>query len=322
MNFSFTDILDKLDLTIGDLYDLGLYIEETEINYLDSDEEDLNREITINREKNKKKKKKLTSTQIQSLVESGVSYEEPPHDYLLPTPFSLLINGKPGSGKSTVLMNILDWYDGYFDNIFIWSPTIAIDISWKEFLNKHKDTVKKENVFKAYYDKDIKEIMKQIKKANKGKKNYPDKVKTLFIFDDIITELPRRQLGDFNKLLFNHRHYGISHITISQEYKSFPPKMRKSAFGMIIYDTDNGLEFSGIVDELSKKVGKQLFTSMFEECVKDKYGFFYIKNKESDLDKKYFKNFDKCLEVSKLKSIMEGNYDTDEEDYEEEEEDE
>lgn len=316
---SFRDIIDELDLDLRDLLDLGMIIEETEGYDCDSDNEEKEYKVDLEINKtNKTKRNKIKDTKIKALVEGGVSYEEAPHPNLLPTPFSLIGNGKPGSGKSTTLMNLLLFYKGYFDNIYIWSPTIGIDISWKQFFKNNPNMINKKNIFKSFKQDTMKKLMKEIKKVNKNKKDYPDKVKTLFIFDDIISELPRKQKGYFNKMLFNHRHYGISHITLSQEYVAIPPKMRKSSFGMMLYNTDNCLEREKIVKELGGIIGCDNFDSLFTETTKNKYDFLFVKLAESDLNKKYYLNFEKPINIKDM--LENGKYDSDTDDDENEEE--
>lgn len=299
----FEEILSILDIDDNDLYSLGLMAKPTDFSYDDSDDEpdDFIREITIEETKEEKPiLNKITDTKIKPLVKVEDCYIPPPHENLLAPPFSLLMNGKPGSGKSTTLLNLLNFYKGYFDNIFIWSPTIYLDESWKIAIkDKMIPGLKKENIFRSFKETELKNIMKQIKRVNKQKKQM-DKVRTLFIFDDIINELPRKTITSFNKLLFNHRHYMISHITLSQKYKSFPPKMRTSAFGLCLYPSDNNLERNAIIDECSGKLGKKLFEKIYDMATENKYSFLYLKPFETDINKKYFVNFDIPLFVSGL----------------------
>lgn len=299
---NFDDILNTLGMDNNELNNLGI-INDNPFAMVDSDDEDpeMDREINVEEPpKERKKLKKIEMPCIKPLVQVEDCYIEPPHPNLLSPPFSLLMNGKPGSGKSTTLLNLLQFYQGYFDNIYIWSPTIYLDESWKTVMeNEMIDNLKEDNIFKRYREKDLKNIMKQLKNINKQRKQN-EKARTLFIFDDIINELPRRTLDTFNKLLFNHRHYGISHITLSQKYKSFPPKMRTSAFGLCLYPSDNNLERSAIIEECSGKLGKRLFEDIYNLATENKFSFLFIKPFETDLDKKYFVNFDRPLEVSTL----------------------
>ena len=285
------------------------------IKVLPAYDEDKER-LKPNGEKRKRHKKKtFDKVEVKALTESHVSYEDAPNPMLLPTPFSYLLVAKPGSGKSTLLMNMLDWYKGYFDNIYIWSPTIYMDVSWGEFLSKNDDYVAKENVFKTYDESVLKTIMKKIEKHNKGKTSYKKKTKTLFIFDDIIVDLPRQQKGFINKMAFNHRHYGISHITISQEYVAVPPKMRKNTFGICLFGSDNGLERKKIIEELAGRVGRCIFEELWDEITSQRYSFLFIKPFESDIDKKFNKNFDYPINMT---AIMKDECSDDEEEEEEE----
>lgn len=318
-SITFEQCLECLGMDDQDLYKMGLFLTDNQYDY-DTDEENVGeREINIVDNQTERKRKKLDTLPVVKPFGGEVIDSEPgPHPNLPNPPFSMTLIGKPGSGKTTTELNLLQWYDGYFDQIFIWSPTIPIDLQWTRLIKSGELDIKRENIFKRFKEQDLKRIIKDIKKVNKGKESYPDKIRTLFVFDDIISELPRKQKTLFNSLIFNHRHLGISYMVISQEYVSIPPKLRKSSFGTILYNTNNMLEKNKIIEEVGGTIGKNLFESLFDTVTGQKHCFLYVNNKSSDIDNKFYQCFEKPIKVSDLKN---GTYEDDDEDDDDDDED-
>lgn len=63
-------------------------------------------------------------------VPDGYIHPPPPNDTLPRHEFSMGIVAPKGSGKTTLIANMLDFYKGYFHNIIVFSPTVASDEKW------------------------------------------------------------------------------------------------------------------------------------------------------------------------------------------------
>ncbi len=268
-------------------------IEAFEPNLFEDKEEEEFDEITGEKKKKKKKKtKKVANVKIEPVITQGEAYADAPHPHLLRTPFSLLVIAPKGSGKTTTTINILKWYENYFDNRIAFSPTMIIDDNWKAaFL---KGTIKpfaRKNMFKNYNEAKLCKIWKAIKKENKGKENYNDKLKTMILFDDIVGQLPRTRDNSCYKIARNHRHYGVSNITISQEYNACAPVLRKNATGLLLYGTTDGAEIKTITEQQGGFIGKNRFFRMWAHCISKPFGFMFI-NKDTKDNHRYFCNFE------------------------------
>ena len=58
-------------------------------------------------------------------------------------PMSSMLVGPSGSGKTVLLTNmILDIYKGCFSRIYIWSPSIEVDSTWKPVKDYIRDHIK------------------------------------------------------------------------------------------------------------------------------------------------------------------------------------
>ena len=65
---------------------------------------------------------------------------------------SMLV-GPSGSGKTVLLTNmILDIYTGCFSRIYIWSPSIDVDNTWKPVKDYIRDHIKPNDREKCYFD--------------------------------------------------------------------------------------------------------------------------------------------------------------------------
>jgi len=63
-------------------------------------------------------------------VPKSFIHPPPPNDVLPRHEFSIGIIAPKGSGKTTVIANLLKFYAGYFHSILIFSPTVASDEKW------------------------------------------------------------------------------------------------------------------------------------------------------------------------------------------------
>lgn len=251
-----------------------------------NNEEGMNFSIKLE-EKTNKKKKQIKDVIVKPIFKVKDDYCDPPHPNLLRMPFSLLEIAPKGSGKTVLLNNLLTWYHPYFDNIFIWSPTINLDRKWSLVIDKLR--IPKENLFKSYNDNQVKTLMLKIKQFNENKEN-KDKIRCLFIFDDMVSQLPKNmRKSAIQKLAQNHRHYNISHIIISQTFKGLDPVLRINTTGMILFNTDNQKEREKIVEELSGNYSNAEFEKMYIDTVSKKFSFLFINYD----NRKIFECFDK-----------------------------
>ncbi len=217
-------------------------------------------------------------------------------------PFSLLSCGARGSGKSVVTCCLLEWLHCYFDDIFIFSPTIELDNKYKLMFDKlGMDFEFGINVFKDYNETVLTTILSKIKRANKGK-NFKDKARVLFIYDDIISLLPKNcRRTNFNKLILNNRHFNISLIINSQSLKLFDSNFRKNCSQIILFRTDNVLELKNYYEEFSALLGttsreqKENFMKLYNYATADPHSFLYINS--HNYPNIFFKNFTEEIDV-------------------------
>jgi hypothetical protein len=202
--------------------------------------------------------------------------------------FIQLLVAPPKSGKSNLVGNILcnsNFYGlDYWDEIIYFSPTCDIDKTAKSFLDKM------ENVTKISDHDDLKNIDNMIRSIVQEQKeaNVDDRERKLLVFDDCIGYFDKSSALAY--LATRYRHYNISVIICSQQYKKIPLIMRNCATSIIYFNLGNKKEFEKIFDEFGRCFGED-FLEMTLPHLKERYSFIFI-NIE---DQKVYSNFNKLL---------------------------
>jgi hypothetical protein len=198
-------------------------------------------------------------------------------NFLFKPPFRVLCIAPSNSGKSTLISNLISNpelpYRRYFKkNIFIWSSTFHLDDPSFEM----SDNIEKANVYNEYSESTVMDLVTEQMSIIKQytKKKAPS---LLFIFDDIINDLPASRQTVMNKLFFSARHYKISLILLSQQYKMCPRPVRLNASDIIIFQTGNNMEISKIAEE--QAISKEEFIRLYKHATSEPYSFLVIHNK-------------------------------------------
>jgi len=291
--------LDLLNIVMPEEPDSDVEINQVDLEF-DSDNDD--------KDKPKKKTKpmKVDTVEIKPLINVSEAYVESPHPQLFKPPFSLMVSAKKGSGKSTLLINLIQIYSQYFERIIIFSPTLTFDKNYQAALENDIIEIDDKFVFKRYSEKLLTNILKQLKKEiKKGNQRH-----TLIIFDDIVSDIPKVGKSKIETLARNQRHYLVSYIFISQEYRAMNVAMRKNCDGLVVFNSDVRLERKAIIEECSSLIGRNRFEKMWYDVCKERFKFLTVRPTEDDLMKKYsycfqdfidpFKYDNKRFEVSEL----------------------
>jgi guanylate kinase len=121
-----------------------------------------------------------------------------------------LFVGSKGSGKSTLALNLLknkDAFKGYFDNIFLVSPTASKDTKLDKFVEELKEDDK---YYNDCSDENIEEIMKRLRTYNDEFDYEEEKRKpyNLVILDDCAHALAKSTAkSPMNELITTCRHF-------------------------------------------------------------------------------------------------------------------
>jgi hypothetical protein len=244
---------------------------------------------------------------------------------------SWLICGKPGTGKSTLLLGALtskrsNWYARKsFDNVFLCSPSARRDPKFDDMVSelssegKYYDTFNESilnnildevDEFNDQYRADTEEwnhhkkngekpyYTRELGKDRNGKiimkKIFVERElpRHLLVLDDVVNLLPKStQTSKINDLYCNHRHKKLSIITVSQVYNKMNPIIRRGSNMMSIFHTDNKKEYEAIENDLS--VDNDMFKSIYDFATDKMNSFLHIQL--CGARPLYFKKFDRIV---------------------------
>lgn len=207
---------------------------------------------------------------------------------------SILLIGSSGSGKTTVLANLLtnkDMFLKWFDRILLVSPTARTDDIQKSLELDDEDIIDD----LALAPQLIQDIMDEQKEAieEKGADKAP---MYCIVFDDAIADNDLLNSPQFTKCFIACRHYNFTTMICSQSFKSVPRRCRLQA-NNIIYFRGSQSENEAIVEDrcppnMSKKVG----LSLIDFATKDDYSFLHI-NMRLPFEERYRKNFTEIINL-------------------------
>jgi hypothetical protein len=204
--------------------------------------------------------------------------------------FNLLIAGYSGSGKTSLLVNLLSKpkrsgirqsFKNLFSNIVVVSPSLhtlknnifkdlADDKQYKEFNEEMLDN------FYSMLDKIKKEELEEAEDQDRP----PEPQYTLLILDDVASSLRKNKKLEqrFINLLQNRRHLGyggVSVISIVQSVVQVAPQHRNNLSHLITFKPKNKKEEERIYTEFVNQPNK-FMEDFFNYFFQDKYDFMLI----------------------------------------------
>lgn len=193
--------------------------------------------------------------------------------------FMMTIVGKPGSGKSSLIEELLlneELLNNKFEYIIFFSPSELMNI--KLIQNQNWFTIFNLQILQNIIDNLI-----QLIEENK------QKVKVLFVFDDMISQIKLyKNNSDFIKFIYNRRHLlpfhtEISLIITTQRYVMIPINFRACLSDIIIFKLNNR-DYRFIKED---SVGEININQLNDNILKNDHDFLYINLSEGIL----YKNF-------------------------------
>lgn len=198
--------------------------------------------------------------------------------------FFMLICGRPGSGKTSLILNLIckrgKMFNKKFDKVYVFSPSL-LTMKDEPFGDLPEEQVHNELTL-TNFSKALDDI------AGTGEK-------ILFILDDVVNDMKRMDMQTIlSKALMNRRHLAgaggsASFIITTQVYNKIPAPIRKTASHIILYHTKNKKEIDTIFDELII-IPQKDFYEILKYCFDKRHNFIYI-----DVNKSYDKMFHKCF---------------------------
>lgn len=199
--------------------------------------------------------------------------------------FFLLISGRAGSGKTTLILNLLckrgKNYNKKFDRVFIFSPSLST-LKDDPFCEIPDD-----QMFQELDEEILEAVLEDIKDSGE---------KILLLMDDVVNDIRKSSKLQtiMNRILMNRRHLAgaggsVSVIITTQVYNKIPIPIRKNASHIVLYNTKNKKEIENIFDELIL-IPKNDFFEIMKYVFKKKKDFLYI-DTNKDYNTMFHRNF-------------------------------
>jgi len=200
--------------------------------------------------------------------------------------FFKLIIGRPGSGKTNLILNLLckrnKNYNGKFDKVFIWSPSMGT------MKNNPFESIPDDQMNEELTVENLQGVLDMVKDTSE---------KVLFLFDDTVNDIrksPELQRL-INKIVMNRRHLAggdggsVAVIMTTQVFNKVPASIRKTASHIYLFHTRNKTELNILFDELIL-ISKKDFYNILNYVFKKPHDFLYISLNES-VKKMFHKGF-------------------------------
>lgn len=216
-------------------------------------------------------------------------------------PFRIAIVGCSGSGKTSLLVNLVcnpDFYGKDFsgDNIYIISGSLKNDIKVKKMIQYKK--IPSANLFDRFNETRIQVLYDFLKdEFHKELMDEDKKVENrLIIFDDVSFSgsLKDKQHGVVSELVCNCRKMSISLIFTSQKYSQLSTTVRSNVSGGVFFNMSNK-ELDVIQEDFCYADSKKKFREEFRRVTKPKYGMFVV-NFSNPRDKWFMDGFDEVIQ--------------------------
>jgi chloramphenicol 3-O-phosphotransferase len=209
-------------------------------------------------------------------------------------PFSMMLSGSSGSGKTVLAMNILtkkELYGKYFHYIIVFSPTAG------DFDDTYKCLGLPEENFISKFDGAMLDKIIECRKKLISEHGIPWVAKNsrmLIIMDDCIADRQFLESPDALKMFALLRHYLVSVIVMIQSYRKLPKALRLNCNAVAVFPALRA-EIDVIKEECCPaNYSKKEFEGVLQYCMSDKHSFFYI-NRHAESDKRIRKNLDEII---------------------------
>ena len=182
-----------------------------------------------------------------------------------------VINGRRGSGKSSLILNLLNNKIAYrkrFSNVFLISPTAKSDGKFKKLVkeldedNKYYDTLNEQN---------IEEILEFVRSDNdeNDKKNLH-----CLILDDVVLDLPKSKSSLLNKIVITSRHLNMTIVIVTQKYNALPTIIRNNMDLCSFFPSLNNHEIKTFQDDIN--IDKDIFNAIYDYCCDETNSFMHV----------------------------------------------
>ena len=241
-------------------------------------------------------------------------FKQSKYDVAPRIPFSQIVVGPSGSGKSILLQNmVLDIYRNCFSRIYIFSSSIHVDSVWhpvKEYIEKHLrvDTKKEKTYFDDFHKEDLEEILELQYKISKYQKdnNFKTLFASLVIVDDFVDQVSFSKHNSLlNSLYIKARHYGVNVVSSSQKFNALSTIIRVNSRQLFFFKMRNYKELQTMIEELSvllikknllkndKNISnaKNTLLEIYDDATEERFSFLFVNLMKHNINEVFMKRF-------------------------------
>ena len=222
-------------------------------------------------------------------------------------PIRSIVLGPSGSGKTMLLTNlILDVYKGCFSRIYIFSPSIDVDATWKPVkitLKNMTCVVLRKMFLRPLRPGRLGKIIETQRKVTQYMKDHKKKklYQILILVDDFADDPSFSRNSKLLHSLFTRgRHSMISTIVATQKFVAIHPIIRTNATELYVYRLRNQKDLDAFLEELSALYDKKTLLKLYQYATDAPYSFLYVKLTASNRNDMFYLNLSKKLSVENI----------------------
>ena len=229
-----------------------------------------------------------------------------PKDPLLPpTPLRAIILAPSGSGKTILIQNLIcDLYRGCWARVFVFSPSVWIDMAWRPVIDYAKDDLKvdldKEKLFFDKWDPDALQAIldEQAAMVKYQKKAGFTKLHGILVCVDDFSDDPHVMHSNTNllaMLFLRGRHLACSTIISTQKFKATSTMLRSNAQMLIVFRLRNRGELQALLEELSAVYSTEALLRLYEYATDEPFSFLTVNLMARKKEDMFMLNFQKKI---------------------------
>ena len=190
--------------------------------------------------------------------------------YILDHPYRILIIGGSGSGKTNLLLNLIENQPD-IDKIYLYAKD-PYEAKNQYLINKREGVgINHFKDLKAFieYSNDMNNVYKNINYYNPDKEN-----KIFIVFDDMIADMiQNKKLNSITTEFIRGRKLNISLVFTTQSYFKVPKDVRLNTTHFFITKILSNRELQQIVINHSSDISTEDFVNIYRKCTAEPYSF-------------------------------------------------
>lgn len=177
-------------------------------------------------------------------------------------PFSMLLVGKSGSGKSNCLIWTLnELYKKYFERIVVIGATVKSD----EMYDAIDETIDDKDKISDNLVSECRRVLEE-RQAEVESKGVTNCSRMLVILEDCTSERKLQASQAFTKLFVQLRHLGASVICCAHKLRAIPRVCRLNAVALLVFPLDRSDTKILIEEYCSMYLNKKEFAGLLKHC--------------------------------------------------------